>query len=86
MMAFKEKLQSIHEATGKKVCLVTHSMGGLLFKSFLALHHSEVAAHVDKWIAIAAPFRGMNSVLTYHHLTQIGSCRTCFASSAVGSA
>jgi len=52
------KLQSIYEETGRKVDVVTHSMGGLLFKSFVALHKEDVAKYVSKWVAIAAPFRG----------------------------
>lgn len=63
------KLKSIHESTGKKVDVITHSMGGMVFKSFLALHHDDVAAHVNKWVSIASPFRGapgfiMDTLLT----------------------
>ena len=69
MEALLRKLRSIHESTGKKVNVITHSMGGLLFKSFLALHPAEVEAFVGKWISIATPFRGapgfiMDTLLT----------------------
>jgi len=59
MERLRKKLKSIHEATGQKVDVITHSMGGLLFKSFVALHYDDVAQYVNKWVAIAAPFRGM---------------------------
>eukprot|EP00271_Cylindrocystis_brebissonii_P015684 TRINITY_DN38652_c0_g1_i1.p1 TRINITY_DN38652_c0_g1~~TRINITY_DN38652_c0_g1_i1.p1 ORF type:complete len:521 (-),score=105.23 TRINITY_DN38652_c0_g1_i1:1212-2774(-) len=56
--ALREKLASIHDTTGKKVNVVTHSMGGVLFKCFLALHPEEVERYVQSWVAIACPFRG----------------------------
>ena len=40
MEQFKIRLESAFTASGgKKVNIVSHSMGGLLVKSFLALHH-----------------------------------------------
>jgi triacylglycerol esterase/lipase EstA (alpha/beta hydrolase family) len=40
MERLRKKLETIFEASGgKKVDIVSHSMGGLLVKSFLALHH-----------------------------------------------
>ena len=40
MDALKVKLEIMYEASGgKKVDIVSHSMGGLLVKSFLALHN-----------------------------------------------
>jgi len=54
----KKKLKGMFEKTGKKASVVTHSMGGLLFKSLVALDPDFVATHVSKWVAIAAPFRG----------------------------
>lgn len=39
MEKFKVKLESMYEASGgKKANIVSHSMGGILVKSFLALH------------------------------------------------
>jgi poly(3-hydroxyalkanoate) synthetase len=40
MERLRKKLETIFEASGgKKVDIVSHCMGGLLVKSFLALHH-----------------------------------------------
>lgn len=40
MEKFKTKLQDMYKASGgKKVDIISHSMGGILVKSFLALHH-----------------------------------------------
>ena len=39
MEKFKVKLESMYEASGgKKANIISHSMGGILVKSFLALH------------------------------------------------
>lgn len=66
-----QKLKGIYEQTGKKVDVVTHSMGGLLFKSFVALHNDEVAQYVNKWVAIAAPFQGAPGFITDTLLTGV---------------
>lgn len=40
MEKFKAKLESMYKASGgKKADIISHSMGGILVKSFLALHH-----------------------------------------------
>eukprot|EP00249_Psilotum_nudum_P003534 c16952_g1_i1 orf=246-1667(+) len=59
MDGFKSKLETIYKASGgKKLNIVSHSMGGVLVKSFLALHHDVFEKFVNTWIAIAAPFQG----------------------------
>jgi len=41
---FSKKLESVYTASGgKKINLITHSMGGLLVKCFISLH-SDVSA------------------------------------------
>ncbi|GJP31658.1 hypothetical protein CLOM_g14718 [Closterium sp. NIES-68] len=65
----RARLEAIVAATGRRVDVVTHSMGGLLFKSLAALHPADVKRLVRKWVAIAAPFRGapgfiMDTLLT----------------------
>ncbi|KAH6554531.1 hypothetical protein KP509_1Z327600 [Ceratopteris richardii] len=56
---FKERLKTAFLSSGgKKVNIVSHSMGGLLVKSFLALHYDDFEKYVNSWIAIAAPFQG----------------------------
>jgi len=59
MEKFKVKLESMYEASGgKKANIVSHSMGGILVKSFLALHPDIFEKYVNSWIAVAAPFQG----------------------------
>jgi hypothetical protein len=56
---FSKKLESVYQASGgKKINLVTHSMGGLLVKCFVSLHGDVFEKYVKSWIAIAAPFQG----------------------------
>lgn len=78
MDRLRKKVKDIHEKTGQKVVIITHSMGGLVTKSFLALYKDEFAAHVDTWIAIAAPFRGrspIQPVKNQHFVFCIGTTR-----------
>lgn len=54
---------------GAKVDVVTHSMGGLVMRSFVATYPVACARLVRNWIAIAAPFGGapgfvMDALLT----------------------
>ncbi|KAG5621898.1 hypothetical protein H5410_007116 [Solanum commersonii] len=59
MECFAQKLESIHTASGgKKINIISHSMGGLLVKCFMALHSDIFEKYVKNWIAIAAPFQG----------------------------
>ncbi|CAI5458159.1 unnamed protein product [Closterium sp. Yama58-4] len=65
----RARLEAIVAASGRRVDVVTHSMGGLLFKSFVALHPAHAKRLVRKWVSIAAPFRGapgfiMDTLLT----------------------
>ncbi|KAK6917028.1 Lecithin:cholesterol/phospholipid:diacylglycerol acyltransferase [Dillenia turbinata] len=54
-----EKLESVYTASGgKKINIISHSMGGLLVKCFMCLHSDIFEKYVKNWIAIAAPFRG----------------------------
>jgi triacylglycerol esterase/lipase EstA (alpha/beta hydrolase family) len=43
---FSRKLESVYTASGgKKINLITHSMGGLLVKCFMSLHGDVSASH-----------------------------------------
>ncbi|XP_073061182.1 lecithin-cholesterol acyltransferase-like 4 isoform X2 [Primulina eburnea] len=53
------KLESVYTASGgRKINIITHSMGGLLIKCFMSLYVDIFEKYVKNWIAIAAPFRG----------------------------
>ncbi|XP_076950689.1 lecithin-cholesterol acyltransferase-like 4 [Bidens hawaiensis] len=62
---FAAKLDAIHTASGgKKITIITHSMGGLLTKCFMSLHSDIFEKYVKSWIAIAAPFQGAPGYVT----------------------
>ncbi|KAK6915776.1 Lecithin:cholesterol/phospholipid:diacylglycerol acyltransferase [Dillenia turbinata] len=53
------KLETAYNASGgRKVTIISHSMGGLLVSCFLALHQDVFTKCVQKWICIACPFQG----------------------------
>ncbi|XP_061354729.1 lecithin-cholesterol acyltransferase-like 4 [Gastrolobium bilobum] len=53
------KLESVYNAAGgKKINIISHSMGGLLVKCFMSLQSDVFEKYVKNWIAIAAPFQG----------------------------
>ncbi|XP_025014007.1 lecithin-cholesterol acyltransferase-like 4 isoform X3 [Ricinus communis] len=57
--SFAKKLELVYKASGgKKINIISHSMGGLLVKCFMSLHSDIFEKYVKNWIAIAAPFRG----------------------------
>ncbi|KAK1295099.1 Phospholipase A(1) LCAT3 [Acorus calamus] len=59
MDGLKEKLVTAYTASGgKKVSLISHSMGGLLIRVFMALYPDVFKKYVKKWICIACPFQG----------------------------
>ncbi|KAJ8627692.1 hypothetical protein MRB53_020999 [Persea americana] len=62
---FSAKLESVCNASGgKKINIITHSMGGLLVKCFMSLHTDIFEKYVKNWIAIAAPFQGAPGYIT----------------------
>ncbi|XP_057784482.1 phospholipase A(1) LCAT3 isoform X2 [Salvia miltiorrhiza] len=59
MDGLKEKLEAAYKASGgRKVDIISHSMGGLLVSCFISLHNDIFAKYVNKWITIATPFQG----------------------------
>ncbi|KAF8408625.1 hypothetical protein HHK36_004688 [Tetracentron sinense] len=65
MERFAAKLKSVYTASGgKKLNIISHSMGGLLVKCFMCLHSDIFEKYVKNWIAIAAPFRGAPGYIT----------------------
>ncbi|RZC43746.1 hypothetical protein C5167_036698 [Papaver somniferum] len=65
MDRFAARLESVYSASGgKKITIISHSMGGLLVKCFMSLHSDIFEKYVKNWIAIAAPFRGAPGYIT----------------------
>ncbi|KAK9919215.1 hypothetical protein M0R45_027825 [Rubus argutus] len=59
MEDLKVKLETAYKASGgRKVNIISHSMGGLLVMCFLSLHHEVFLKYVSQWICIACPFQG----------------------------
>ncbi|XP_059628614.1 phospholipase A(1) LCAT3 [Cornus florida] len=59
MEGFKAKLDTAYQASGgRKVNIISHSMGGLLVLCFMSLHNDVFSKYVSKWISIACPFQG----------------------------
>ncbi|KAG2696917.1 hypothetical protein I3760_07G082100 [Carya illinoinensis] len=59
MEGLKTKLKAAHQASGgRKVNIISHSMGGLLVLCFMSLHNEVFSKYVNKWICIACPFQG----------------------------
>eukprot|EP00246_Nothoceros_aenigmaticus_P005573 TRINITY_DN1773_c0_g1_i3.p1 TRINITY_DN1773_c0_g1~~TRINITY_DN1773_c0_g1_i3.p1 ORF type:complete len:417 (-),score=86.08 TRINITY_DN1773_c0_g1_i3:74-1324(-) len=55
----KAKLKEMYDASGgKKVNVISHSMGGVLVKLFMEIHKEEFEKYVNMWVAIAVPFQG----------------------------
>ncbi|XP_057797019.1 lecithin-cholesterol acyltransferase-like 4 [Salvia miltiorrhiza] len=62
---FAAKLESVYTASGgRKINIISHSMGGLLTKCFMSLHADIFEKYVKSWIAIAAPFQGAPGYIT----------------------
>lgn len=59
MVGLRAKLETAYKASGgKKVNIISHSMGGLLVRCFMSMNHDIFAKYVNKWICIACPFQG----------------------------
>ncbi|XP_051121454.1 phospholipase A(1) LCAT3-like [Andrographis paniculata] len=59
MDGLKEKLETAYKASGgRRVNIISHSMGGLLVSCFISLHSEIFSKYVSKWITIATPFQG----------------------------
>ncbi|PNT64921.1 phospholipase A(1) LCAT3 isoform X3 [Brachypodium distachyon] len=59
MAGLRAKLETAYKASGgKRVNIISHSMGGLLVRCFLSMNHDIFSKYVNKWICIACPFQG----------------------------
>ncbi|GJR56981.1 phospholipase A(1) LCAT3-like protein [Tanacetum coccineum] len=55
----KERLETTYEAAGgRKVNIISHSMGGLSVSCSISLHYDVFVKYVKKWITNASPFQG----------------------------
>ncbi|KAF8379029.1 hypothetical protein HHK36_028456 [Tetracentron sinense] len=50
---------------GRKVNIISHSMGELLMLCFLSLYPDVFAQYVNKWICIVCPFQGNSFILCF---------------------
>jgi triacylglycerol esterase/lipase EstA (alpha/beta hydrolase family) len=55
--------EAYHACGNQKITVITHSMGGVVFRCFMQLHPDAVKRYVRRWVAIAAPFNGAAGVL-----------------------
>eukprot|EP00252_Welwitschia_mirabilis_P027406 TRINITY_DN938_c0_g1_i1.p1 TRINITY_DN938_c0_g1~~TRINITY_DN938_c0_g1_i1.p1 ORF type:complete len:571 (-),score=131.73 TRINITY_DN938_c0_g1_i1:672-2384(-) len=70
-----KKLESIYETSGgKKINVITHSMGGILMKCFVALHKEVFEKYVSNWIGVAVPFQGAPGYITDALLDGVSFC------------
>ncbi|XP_024626360.1 phospholipase A(1) LCAT3 isoform X2 [Medicago truncatula] len=59
MDGLKLKLETAYKASGgRKVNIISHSMGGVLILCFMSLYRDVFSKYVNKWIALACPFQG----------------------------
>ncbi|XP_039795892.1 phospholipase A(1) LCAT3 isoform X4 [Panicum virgatum] len=59
MAGLRTKLKTAYKTSGgKKVNIISHSMGGLLVRCFMSMNHDVFSKYVNKWICIACPFQG----------------------------
>ncbi|QCE12457.1 phospholipase A(1) LCAT3 [Vigna unguiculata] len=59
MEGLKHKLETAYKASGgRKVNLISHSMGGIMILCFMSLHRDVFTKYVNKWICLACPFQG----------------------------
>ncbi|WVZ05431.1 hypothetical protein V8G54_018777 [Vigna mungo] len=59
MEDLKHKLETAYKASGgRKVNLISHSMGGIMISCFMSLHGDVFTKYVNKWICLACPFQG----------------------------
>ncbi|KAJ1443586.1 Lecithin:cholesterol/phospholipid:diacylglycerol acyltransferase [Sesbania bispinosa] len=55
----KLKLETAYKASGgRKVNIISHSMGGIMILCFMSLHKDVFSKYVNKWICLACPFQG----------------------------
>ncbi|KAA6385671.1 MAG: putative Lecithin:cholesterol acyltransferase 3 [Streblomastix strix] len=59
MDPLKDRIEAAFKSCGnQKIDIISHSQGGLVFRTLVALHPEFVGAHVKRWITIGSPFQG----------------------------
>ncbi|CAI9759286.1 unnamed protein product [Fraxinus pennsylvanica] len=72
MDGLQEKLKAAYKASGgRKVNIISHSMGGLLVLCFISLYSDVFSQYVNKWITIATPFQGAPGCINDSLLTGV---------------
>ncbi|KAM3360408.1 phospholipase A(1) LCAT3 [Capsicum galapagoense] len=72
MNDLKAQLAVAYKASGgRKVDIISHSMGGLLITCFISLHNDIFSKYVNKWISIATPFQGAPGCINDSLLTGV---------------
>ncbi|GMH26035.1 hypothetical protein Nepgr_027878 [Nepenthes gracilis] len=65
MERFAAKLESVYTTSGgRRMNIISHSMGGILVKCFMSLHSNVFEKYVKNWIAISTPFQGAPGYVT----------------------
>lgn len=78
MDGLKEKLETAYKASGgRKVNIISHSMGGLLVTCFMSLQQDVFSKYVNKWICIACPFQGAPGCINDSLLTGLQFVEGC---------
>ncbi|KAA6319417.1 MAG: putative phospholipase A1, partial [Streblomastix strix] len=66
------RINEAYEKSGnRKIDIITHSLGGIVFKIFCVFHPDAVNKYVRRWISIACPFNGariLQSLVFGHNL------------------
>jgi pimeloyl-ACP methyl ester carboxylesterase len=72
ILGLKKKLETAYKRSGgRKVTIISHSMGGLMVSCFMYLHPEAFSKYVNKWITIATPFQGAPGCINDSILTGV---------------
>jgi hypothetical protein len=58
LFIFRRINQAYLSCGDQKIDVITHSYGGLVFRTLIALDHQFIKDKVRRWIAVSCPFHG----------------------------